>query len=144
MVLFIYLDLYFLSLIYYSIINYKSAGDEVNMGKVILNSSGGQINVASDNAIINATQNNITTSKELENIIEAIKDNLSELNEENRNTLIDAMDMANDELIKTKPQAGRLRNCITLIAPILTIANGMPVLTENIQKLIDYIMPHIR
>ncbi len=143
MVLFIYLDLYFLSLIYYSIINYKSAGDEVNMGKVILNSSGGQINVASDNAIINATQNNVATNKELENIIEAIKENLSVLNEENENTLIKALKSANDELVKSKPQVEVLRNCITLIAPILTIANGAPVLANNIQKLIDYIMPYI-
>ena len=113
------------------------------MGKVILNSSGGQINVASDNAIINATQNNVATNKELENIIEAIKENLSVLNEENENTLIKALKSANDELVKSKPQVEVLRNCITLIAPILTIANGAPVLANNIQKLIDYIMPYI-
>lgn len=142
--LFIYLDLYFPSLIYYSIINYKRAGDKVNMEKVILNSSGGQINIASGNATINATQNNGVTSRELESIIAAIKENLSELDKENKEVLIDTIEMANDELIKSEPQKGRLRNCISLILPILSIANGIPVLANNIQRLIDYIMPYLQ
>ena len=114
------------------------------MEKVILNSSGGQINIASGNATINATQNNGVTSRELESIIAAIKENLSELDKENKEVLIDTIEMANDELIKSEPQKGRLRNCISLILPILSIANGIPVLANNIQRLIDYIMPYLQ
>ena len=52
--------------------------------------------------------------------------------------------MAKEELAKPEPKASRLRNCVSLIAPMFTIANGIPTLVENLQKLVDYITPYIR
>lgn len=51
--------------------------------------------------------------------------------------------MAKEELMKPDPKVSRLRNCVTLIAPMLTIANGIPTLTSSLQKLVDYIKPFI-
>ncbi len=52
--------------------------------------------------------------------------------------------MAKEELVKPEPKVSRLRNCVTLIAPMLTIANGIPALANSLQKLVDYIKPFIR
>lgn len=41
-----------------------------------INISGGQVNIAKDNATINAVQNNGVDEKKLETIIQAIKENL--------------------------------------------------------------------
>ena len=104
----------------------------------------GQLNIASDNATINATQNNGFSTYELDSIIKGIMDNLSDLKKEDADEIIDAVDMAKEELYKPDPKVSRLRNCVTLIAPMITIANGMPTLMSNLQKLIDYIAPYIR
>ena len=113
-----------------------------NMEKrdMTFNITGGQVNFAKDNAIINATQNNGVSSDELETIIKAIKDNLSGLKKEEADEIVDVVDMAREELTKPEPKAGRLRNCVTLIAPMITIANGIPVLANNLQKLQEFIM----
>ena len=57
--------------------------------------------------------------------------------------IIDLVDMAQNELRKPEPKLSRLRNCLTLIAPMITIANGMPTLVSNLQKLQDFIMQYI-
>lgn len=104
----------------------------------------GQLNIASDNAIINATQNNGISAKELDSIIKGIMDNLSDLKEEDAEEIKDIVDMAKEELSKPEPKTSRLRNCVTLIAPMITIANGIPTLVNNLQRLVDYINPYIR
>lgn len=105
--------------------------------------NGGQINVARDYATIYATQNNGVSANELDNIIKGIMENLSGLKKENAENIKDIVDMAKEELEKSEPKVGRLRNCVTLIAPMITIANGFPVLANNLQRLIDYITPYI-
>lgn len=111
---------------------------------VTLNISGGQVNFAKDNAIINATQSNGIGGNELDIIIKAIKENLSGLKQEDADEIIDVVDMAKKELTKPEPKTSRLRNCITLIAPMITIANGIPVLANNLQKLQEFIMQCIK
>ena len=95
-------------------------------------SNGSQVNIAKDNATIHAPLNNGVSANELDNIIKEIMNNLS-----------DFVDMAKEELKKPEPKVSRLKNCLTLIAPMFTIANGIPVLADNLQKLIDYITPYI-
>lgn len=107
------------------------------------NVNGGQVNIANDNATINATQNNGVTGDELERIIEGIKASLSGLKKEDADEIIDLVDIAQKELRKPEPKLGRLRNCLTLIAPMITIANGMPTLVSNLQKLQDIIIQYI-
>ncbi|EOS81945.1 hypothetical protein C817_00339 [Dorea sp. 5-2] len=105
--------------------------------------SGGQINYARDNGIIYATQNNGSNSNRLDIILKEIMENLSDIKKEEADKIRDVVDMAKEELMKPDPKVSRLRNCVTLIAPMLTIANGIPTLTSSLQKLVDYIKPFI-
>lgn len=104
---------------------------------------GGQVNIASGNATINATQNNGVSASELDNIIKKITENLSELKKEEADEITDIVEMAKEELAKPEPKVGRLRNCLTLIAPMFTIANGIPTLATNLQRLQEYISSYI-
>ncbi len=103
------------------------------------NMYGGQVNYAKDNATINATQNNGVSANELDKIIKGIMENLSGLKKEDAESIKDAIDMVKDELAKPEPKASTLRSCVTLLAPMLTITNGIPALANNLQELIDYI-----
>ena len=115
-----------------------------NRNGVIFNITGGQVNFAKDTANINATQNNGISENELNVIIKAIKDNLSGVKKEEADEIIDVVEMAKEELTKPEPIISRLRNCITLIAPMMTIANGVPVLANNLQKLQELIIQYIK
>ncbi len=115
-----------------------------NRNGVIFNITGGQVNFAKDTANINATQNNGISENELDVIIKAIKDNLLGVKKEEADEIIDVVEMAKEELTKPEPIISRLRNCITLIAPMMTIANGVPVLANNLQKLQELIIQYIK
>lgn len=104
---------------------------------------GGQVNIASGNATINATQNNGLSASELDDIIKKITENLSGLKKEEADEITDIVEMVKEELVKPEPKVGRLRNCLTLIAPMFTIANGIPTLATNLQKLQEYISSYI-
>ncbi len=101
--------------------------------------SGGQVNNAYDNSTMYVTQNNGIDANELENIIKRIKDNLSSLNQEDSDNIIDVVDKAREELAKPEPKVSKLRDYVSLIAPMFTIANGIPVLADNLRKLMGYI-----
>lgn len=110
-----------------------------------INVNGGQFSYARDNATINAVQyNNGADANELNDIIKGIMENLSGLNKEDADKIADTVDMVKEELTKPEPKVSRLRNCLTLIAPMVTVANGIPKLVENLQMLMDYITPYIR
>ena len=108
------------------------------------NITGGQINIAKDNGNVNAIQNNGIGNNELDAIIGEIKNNLSELKKEDAEEIMDIVDMAREELAKPQPKVSRLRNCIALIAPMMTIANGIPTLSSNLQKFGEFIMNCIK
>lgn len=118
----------------------KNDGDK-NMA---FNMYGGQFINARDSATVNATQNNGVSASKLDGIINAITDNLSGLDEDDADSIRDIVDMAKEELGKPEPKVSRLKNCLALIAPIFTIANGIPTLADNLQKLVDYIAPFIK
>lgn len=109
-----------------------------------INVNGGQFSYARDNATINATQYNGVNAGELDNIIKGIMENLSGLKKEDAEEIRDIVDLAKEELAKPEPKVSRLRNCVSLIAPMFTIANGIPTLVENLQKLVNYITPYVR
>lgn len=111
---------------------------------VTYNVHGGQLNISSGNSTIYAIQNNGISTNELDSIIKGIIDNLSGLNIKKAEEVEDVVDMAKEELGKPEPKLSRLRNCVTLIAPMFTVANGIPALADNLQKLVDYIMPYIQ
>lgn len=112
-----------------------------------INANGGQVNIANDNSMMNIEQNNCKSglnANELNDIIRGIIENVSGLKKEDADGIIDAVGLVKDELAKPEPKAGRLRNCLTLIAPMFTVANGIPALVENLQRLVDYVTPFIR
>lgn len=113
-----------------------------------INTNGGIVSVANDNSKVKIKQynyyNNRVDASELDNIIKGIMENLSALKKEDADEIVDVVEMAKEELAKPEPKASRLRNCVSLIAPMFTIANGIPTLVENLQKLVDYITPYIR
>lgn len=107
------------------------------------NISGGQVNISNDNAVINAIQYNGINKNELDDIIKDIMDNLKDLDKENADKIADIVELAEDELTKPEPKISRLRNCVALIAPMFTIANGIPTLANNLQRLQELINLHI-
>lgn len=118
----------------------------IDMGldeNVTWNVSGGQVNIANDNSTINASQNNGISSDELNIIITEIKSNLDGLSVENKETLIDSIEMIQEEIVKAEPKGKIISNGIKLIAPIMTIANGLPLLVGNIQKFVDFVKQYI-
>jgi len=118
----------------------------IDMGldeNVVWNVNGGQVNVASGNATIHATQNNGVNTNELDNIIKGIMENISSLKKEDADEIVDVVEMAKNELAKPEPRVSRLRNCLTLIAPMLTITNGIPTLADNLRKLQEFINMYI-
>ena len=105
----------------------------------IVNISGGQINIARDRAIINARQNNGIHKSELDSIIQGIMKELPNLRKEEADKITDIVEMAEEELGKPEPRVSRLRNCLSLIAPMVTVANGVPTLMDNLQRLKEFI-----
>lgn len=123
-------------------INDYLIGIGIDMGfdeSIVWNVNGGQVNIANGNAIINATQNNGLDNAELESIIKNIMDNVSGLGKEDADTIVDSVEMIREEIMKPEPKRNIISNGIKLLAPMISIANGIPVLAENIQKLIDYV-----
>ena len=111
--------------------------------EIDFNNYGGQINYAKDNATINATQNYGLKENELEKIIKDIIDNISYFNKEDYETILDTLEMIQNELSKKKPSSSRLRNCVTLLSPMVTIVNEIPQVAEKIGAVISYIKQYI-
>lgn len=57
---------------------------------------------------------------------------MSNLDKENAETVVDAIEMIRTELIFNKPKRNILSNGIKLLVPIIAVANGFPVLATNI------------
>ena len=127
-------------LLYLHLSNHLIIDKNMNKRNMTVNISGGQVNIAKDNATINAIHNNGMNGKEFETIIQTIKDNLSGLKKEDGDEILDVLEQVKEEIDKEKPKKSRLQNCLKLIAPMITIANGIPVLATNLQKLQDIII----
>lgn len=110
---------------------------------IIFNISGGQVNISKDNSSLNTIQNNGSSANELDNIIKEIMESVHSLDKENAGKIIDILELTKEELSKAEPKQSRLKNCLSLIAPMFTISNGIPVLYHNLLKLQDFIMKFI-
>lgn len=98
---------------------------------------------AKDNSTVTATQNNGIGKDELKGIIDLIEKNLEKLNQEQAEDLQDTLSMVVEEFNNGTPRVGRLKKCLTSLAPLMTVTNGIPVLADNLQKLYNYILPFI-
>ena len=107
------------------------------------NINGVQVNIASKNAIINAKQNCRVNESDLHTIIKEIMTDLSDLKSDDAKKITDLVYIAENELTKAKPNIQKLRSCITLLAPIITVVNGIPSLAGNLQKLLNYILSYV-
>lgn len=108
--------------------------------------NGGQLNISRDMSTLYVNQYNSDNNihSELESIINEIMGDMYTLEKETASQLEDVVDMAKTELTKQTPQQSRLRNCLALLAPIITLANGTPKLLENLHKLQDLISSFIK
>lgn len=116
-------------------IGYDMGMDE----KTYWNVTGGQVNIANDNATVNAIQNNGAIADEVNKLVSGILDNLGDVDRETSETIVDSVNMIKEELMKPTPKRAILANGIKLLAPIVSIVNGMPLLADNIQALITYV-----
>ena len=60
------------------------------------------------------------------------------VNNEDAETIVDSVNMIKDELLKPEPKRIIISNGIKLLAPMISIVNGIPTLAVSIKKLIDY------
>lgn len=102
-----------------------------------------QLNIAHDKATISAKQYNGISAKELDSIIQGIMDNLSQLKSEDAKEIKATVDEVIAELAKKEPKASVLNNAVTFLSSMLSIANGVPDLAGNLEKLIEYIRSYI-
>lgn len=109
--------------------------DEVNFYN-----NNGQINYAKDDATINAQQKiNTIQNDDFDHIVESIEKELQSLKEEEADAIRETIAMVKEELRKPEPKTSGIRRCITLLAPMFTIANGIPMLLSNLQALASYL-----
>lgn len=108
------------------------------------NLSNSQIIIGDGNTVNAWNVNNGKEINELADIIKIITENMYALDEKDIDELLDIVEMVKEEFEKPKPKEGRLRNCLSLLAPMVTVANGIPVLACNLQKLMDYISSYLR
>lgn len=94
---------------------------------------------AGDNSPITIINNNGIDINEFDKLTKAITDNISSLGDDNQETIIGAIEILRDEIVKAQPKKSVLSSGIKLLAPFVAVANGIPILVENIQKLIEYI-----
>lgn len=112
--------------------------------ETIFHISGGQVNIAKDNATIHATQNNGVEMAELEKLIHSIKAELTCLSKKEAEEVEDMVEDVKEELKKQTPKQGKLRNCLKMIPAMIEVANGTPILVSNLQKLMELIQQFIK
>lgn len=87
---------------------------------VTYNINGNQVNIANDNAVINATQNNNgINADELKSLISAMRENLnSNLSEEDKAEAAECMDVIETELLSPQPNEARVKDKFKLLKRI--------------------------
>jgi len=99
----------------------------------------GQLNQSFNNSTINISQNYNLDTKKLDKMISDILSNLDGVDDVIKYGILTAIDIIKEEFATTSPQQNVLIRVSKMLAPMLTVLNGIPVLTNNIQKLIDYL-----
>ena len=82
--------------------------------------------------------------EEIDIIVRNIMQNLSEVPPMDAETIADAVEMVREEIKKEESNKKILSNGIKLIAPMISIVNGIPVLAENLGKFVEYISAMIK
>ena len=94
----------------------------------------GQVNIANDNSTINATSTISTiNTKELNELIEAIKDNARGLSKEEEQTIASSLDVIKEELKSPNPRKSFLKTAILGLKTIKHTAEFAAAVTTLIQ-----------
>ena len=104
----------------------------------------GQVNIARDGSNIYAIQNNNISIDEVDIMVRNIMQNLSEVSREDAETIVDAVEMVQEEIKKNEPNKKVISNGIKLIATMISVVNGIPDLAENLKKFVEYISAMIK
>ena len=114
--------------------------DEEN--KYIITINGEQVNIAKDNSIIYANQNN---NSNLNDLVAKLKNTLEEnsINEDVKNEIMDSAEGILEEISSGKPRKGRLK---AFVEALKQSANLVPKVVEigaNIATIISFVQPII-
>ncbi len=90
--------------------------DEKNIYNVTVEH--GQVNIASDNATINATNNIGIDADKLAELVQAVKNAASDLNEEDQETLSSNLEVIEEESKASKPRKGFLKTAVAGLSAI--------------------------
>lgn len=104
----------------------------------------GDGNIFGSNNTININKKEYKLSGDLDNIIELINRGLDKMPGEEAESIKDAVVMVHEEITKVEPKSQRIRNGISLLAATIDICNGIPQLSMNISKFIEYAGQYIK
>ena len=100
-----------------------------------------QLNIGGDvESVCTVNYNDIN----IDAIIENIKKNILDVSESNGKKIIDAIEQVKEEINKEKPNKNKIRNGIDILTSMMTLANGIPNLAQNINEFIDYVKKFIK
>ena len=98
------------------------------------------MNLASDNAVINATVNNGINQAELQSFLDkVIIASKTELSEDEKTTVSESLEVIHSELIQDKPKKSVLRGIITTLQAI----KGTAEFSAAVVALIQFVQPFI-
>jgi hypothetical protein len=102
---------------------------------------GGQVNIAKDQATINATQNNGINTKELDKLVNSIKALLTdEISQDEREIINDNVEVLQEELKKENPKKGFIRTAISGLQGIFPKIADATKLIAALTSIIQFAM----
>ena len=109
--------------------------------RYIITVHGGQVNIAKDQATINATQNNGINTKELDKLVDSIKALLTdEIPKEEKEIINDNVEVLQEEIKKENPKKGFIRTAISGLQGIFPKIAGAARLTAALTSIIQFAM----
>jgi len=124
-------------------VDYYEEGKNMLRESVTFNING-QVNITGDGGNICAVQNNNININEIDIIVREIMQNISKVSHEDAETIVDAVEMVQEEIKKNEPNKKVISNGIKLIATMISVVNGIPNLAENLKKFVEYISAMIK
>ena len=110
---------------------------------IITVGDGGQVNIAEDNATVNATQNNGIDDAQLQKLLKAIKDNAIDLSEEDREELFENIEVIETEASSAKPKKSIFKTAVKGLNGIKERFPQMIELGAAIAELAGFVMEHV-
>jgi hypothetical protein len=98
---------------------------------------GGQVNLATDKSTINAIQNNGISADELQKLLSDIRSNLSNLSDEDKESVSDCLEVIEAESVSNNPKRSFLKTALNTLKGI----NGSVQFVAAVATLAEFIMP---